>query len=45
LAFLKWQQQHQIPLFMSSFAANGSESSSKDSEYDDDNLTQKRLEF
>jgi hypothetical protein len=46
LAFLPRQQRQQrIPLFMSSFAADGSEYSSKDSDYDDDDLTQKGMEF
>jgi hypothetical protein len=46
LAFLpRQQQQHAPPLFMSSFAADGSEYSSKDSDYDDDDLTQKGMEF
>ena len=36
LAFVAAHQRHGTPLFMSSFAADGSEYSSKDSDYDDE---------
>jgi hypothetical protein len=47
LAFLprQHQQKQQVPLFMSSFATDGSEYSSKDSDYDDDEYSQKGMEF